>query len=133
MPQVDVNWTWVLVGAVVAMIIGAVWYGVFAEPWMKAVGKKKEELKGTGMSYLWAFVFALVSTWALAMFVGMAGATTFGDGAMVGFWAWIVVAAAMAGNVLWEGRSWNLWMINAGNTLVTFLVVAGLLGMYPAA
>jgi len=133
-PQVDINWLWVLIGAITAMVIGAAWYAIFAEPWMKAAGLAKKDMKNvsTGMNYLWAFIFALISTWTLAWFVGLASATTFGNGAIVGFWVWIVVAAAMAGNTLWEQRSWSLWLLNAGNTLFTFLVVAGLLAMYPA-
>lgn len=38
-----------ILGAVVAyMVIGSIWYGVFAKPWMKLKNLKPEELTGQG-------------------------------------------------------------------------------------
>lgn len=133
MTEVTINWLAILYAVIASMVIGMIWYGVFATPWMKAIGKKKEDLQGgqtTGyvISIITAALMAYVLThWVTYMgvaFPDMTGATL---GASTAFWGWLgFVAPLSAMNTAWEGRSWNLWLINNGNHLVT-LVVMGMI------
>jgi hypothetical protein len=133
MPSVDVHWLAVIVAAVVNMVVGAVWYSkpLFAKEWSKLTGRKMEDMGGGGMGYGVAFVGALIQAWILAHFVVYAGSSSFTDGLVTGFWLWLgFVAVATAVNMVFEGRSWNLWKINAGYFLVVLLINGGLLAAW---
>ncbi len=130
-----VNFIAVLIAAVLAMVLGFLWYGpLFSKPWMKLVGMTKkdmEEQKGSmGKTYGMMFVSALLTAWILSNFVGYAGAQTWSAGAMVGFWAWLgFVATTMFSNVLFEKKPFPLFLIDAGYHLVNLLVMGAVLAM----
>ena len=131
-----VNYVAVLIAAVVTMVVGFAWYSkmLFADSWMKAAGidekKIKEKQKGMIVTMLIAFIGAVVTNYVLAMFIGYAGASTFIEGSFVGFWVWLgFFATTMMGVVLWEGRSWKLYFINAGHYLVALLLTGGVIAI----
>src|SRR3989344_1420959 len=117
MPNVDINIWAVIVAAVVIMVVGSFWYSksLFGKEWAKLVGRKLEEMSGGGKGYAVATAGALLQAYILAHFVQYAGATTFWDGIVTGFWLWLgFVAIVIAINVAFEGKSWVLWKINSG-------------------
>lgn len=121
----------VVLAVIVSMVIGAAWYGVFAEQWMKALGKKKSQMQGTAMSYAMQAVYALVMAYVLAHIVNYAHATTIMAGMQTGFWVWFgFVATTTAGANLWEGKGWDLWLINNGNYLLTLMAMGAILAVY---
>lgn len=133
MPNVDINVWAVIVAALVNMVAGTIWYskGLFGKEWAKLVGRKLEDMSGGGKGYAVAAVGALVQAYILAHFVQYAGATTFWDGIVTGFWLWLgFVAVIIAMNIVFEGRSWALWKINAGYFLVVLLITGGLLAAW---
>lgn len=133
MPDVDINIWAVLVAAVVNMVAGTIWYskGLFGKEWSKLVGRKLEEMSGGGMGYAVAAVGALVQAYILAHFVQYTGSTTFWDGLVTGFWLWLgFIAVAIAVNLVFEGRTWALWKINAGYFLIVLLINGGLLAAW---
>lgn len=133
MPSVDVNWLAVIAAAIVNMVVGALWYskGVFGKEWAKLTGRSLESMSGGGMGYGVAAVGALVQAWILAHFVAYAGSTTFFDGLVTGFWLWLgFVAVVTAVHLVFEGRSWALWKINAGYFFVVLLINGGLLALW---
>ena len=133
MPSVDVHWLAVIVAAVVNMVVGSVWYskGLFGKEWAKLTGRKLEDMSGGGKGYGVAAVGALVQSWILAHFVIYAGSDTFWKGLMTGFWLWLgFVAVTMAVGIMFEGRSWMLWKVNAGYFLVVLLISGGLLAAW---
>lgn len=133
MPDVTIDWVGVIVATVTAMVVGGIWYGpIFGESWMTYIGKTREELRAQGsigylVALLGAFVTAIVMTyvsqWALA--------EGFGEGAVVGIvmWAGFALSTVVTGAVF-EGRSWGLIMINSGNSLLTFLLVGGIVSAF---
>ncbi len=133
MPGVDIHWLAVIVAAVINMVVGMVWYSkmVFGKEWMKLTGRKMEEMSGGGIGYGVAAVGALVQSWILVHFITYAGDMTFWKGLVTGFWLWLgFVAITMAVNIVFEGRSWMLWKINAGYFLVVLLINGGLLAAW---
>ena len=133
MPDVDINIWAVLVAAVVNMVVGAFWYSksMFGKEWAKVVGRKLEEMGSGGKGYAIAMAGALVQAYVLAHFVQYAGATSFWDGLVTGAWLWLgFVAVVIAVNMVFEGRSWALWKINAGYFLVVLLINGGLLAAW---
>jgi hypothetical protein len=132
MPSVDVNWWAVLAAAVINMVIGAIWYSPsgFGKSWMKVTGHKM----GGGSpntAYAVSTIGALLQAWILVHFVRYAGSTTFWKGAWTGFWLWLAfVGVVMATNIVFEGRDWKIWKINAGYFLVVLVINAGLLAAW---
>jgi hypothetical protein len=133
MPSVDINWLALLVAAVVNMVVGALWYSpkLFGKPWAKLLGKKVGDMGDANIGYAVSAIGALVQVWVLVHFVRYAGALTFVKGAVVGFWLWLAfVAVVMAMDVVFEGRNWKFWQINAGYFLVVLLINGGLLAAW---
>ncbi len=133
-------WAIILV-AVINMVIGFLWYGpVLGKVWMKEMGFTKESMdaqkaKGMTTSYVLMLVGALVMAYVLAVGVLFGVAYTKTGGAMggltAGFWYWLgFVAPVTMGSVLWEGKSWKLWALNAGYYLVVMLVGGAILGAW---
>jgi hypothetical protein len=128
--DITINYWAVLVAAVANIIIGSVWYSVFSRQWLQAIGKKKEELSNPQNGYIASIITALITAYVLAYFVGLVEATMVADGAQLGFWIWLgFVGTYTAMAYAWEGRSWNLWLINNGNQLLTLVVMAGILAV----
>ena len=56
----------VIVGTVVTQFAGAFWFSAFAEPWMRGLGKTREDFKNTDSS---PFVLAALAMFALSVFM----------------------------------------------------------------
>lgn len=130
--MVEVNWVAILLAALASMVIGAIWYGVFSKTWLKAMGKKKEDLKGSGLGYLWTALAAIVTADVLAHFIVFSRLyfpemSDVSLGASTAFWAWLgFVFTYMIMTNVWEHKSWMLVWLSAGNQLLS-LVAMGLI------
>lgn len=131
---VPINYMAVFVAAVVSMIIGFIWYGpLFGKPWMKEMGLTKEKMeaskkKGMAKQYAILFVGSLFMAYVLhhaTIFAGsylhMTGAPA---GLMSGFFNWLgFIAPVSLGSVLWEGKSWKLWLITNSYYVVSLMAM----------
>ena len=136
---VAVNYLTVLVAAVTSIIISGLWYSplLFGNLWvhlsgidMKKVNAMKKESK-VGRSYFWAFVMTLITCYVLAHFVAYVDATTFGGGAVLAFWVWLGFMVPLSLNdVLWGGKSFKLFLLNAAHHLIALIVAAGILAVW---
>lgn len=137
--MIPINYMAVILAAIVQMALGALWYGpLFGKPWLSAVGFTDEHIKavkakGMGGSYTLMAVGALVMSWVLATFIGSAeahyGIWSAGFGAHIAVLLWLgFVAPVTLGSVLWEGRSWKLWFLNAGYYFVGICIMGAILG-----
>jgi hypothetical protein len=132
MPDVTVDWVGIIVATVAAMVIGAVWYGVFGNTWVSLIGKTREELRANGgLGYLIAALGAFVTAIVMTYVTQWAQVDGFGEGAIVGLvmWAGFTFSTLVTGAVF-EGRPWGLIMINSGNSVLTFLVVGGIVAAF---
>lgn len=134
MEPTSVSYVAVLVATVAAMAVGFLWYSlpVLGTAWMKAVGLKEEDIKkGPGLGYAGAVVANIVTAYVLGHFINYVDASTVTAGAVTGFWAWLgFVAATMAMNYIFEGRSVKLYAINAGMQLVALIVMGMILAAW---
>jgi len=126
----DINFVAVVAAAVASMVVGYLWYGpLFGKTWMKLTGMKemgnKDEMP---KAYLLTFVGALLSAYVLAVILGLTKTIDLAGSLTVAFWVWLgFLAPLLLGGVLWEGKSWNLYFLNASQKLVDLLVVAAVL------
>lgn len=137
MPEVDLNYWAIVVGAVVSFVIGMVWFrpSVFGNAWMEAMGKTAKELEPPkekiGQLMAGAAVGGLVLSYILAHFVDYTGAKTIAEGAQTGFWLWLgFVAPFLYVNSSFEGRTITYWYVTAGNQLVTLVVIGSILAVW---
>ena len=137
-PPVDINYWAILVSAVSSFILGLLWYSplLFGKPWMKMMGftqQHMEEAKKKGMArlYIGNFVTTLIMVYILSHFVDYAQAKTITDGLQLGLWVWLgFIATLLFGSILWEGKPFKLFLINAGYRLVELLIVASILSAW---
>jgi len=133
MQDVDLNYVAVVVAAVIPMLLGALWYStaLFARPWMRAVDRTEQELKGAQLGYVISAVGALLMSYALARIVRWAEVDDLWNGALVGLLVWVgFVATVLAVTTYFAGRPRQLWLINAGYQLVALVLVGALHGVW---
>ena len=141
MVDVPVNYVAVVIAAVVNMIVGFVWFGpLFGKKWvslMKFSPQHMEDAKKKGMNklYVIAFIGSLLMAYVLEHVLVFASAYThttgISAGMMVGFWNWLgFVVPVLLATVLWEGKSWKLWVLNAAYYLVALLIMGSILAYW---
>ena len=134
METASLNYWAILVSALSALLIGGVWYSpaVFGKIWMRENGFTEESLKSGNMAKIFGltFLLSLVAAINLAMFLGPD--TTMSLGAVYGFLAGFGWVAMFIGTTyLFERRSFALFAINAGYSVVTLTVMGLIIGAWP--
>ena len=135
--EVEINVWGVVLAAVAAMIIGAVWYAkaLFGNEWMKQAKinedqAKKEAPKAMFVMAVMAFVAAFVLAHVTYLSDVFFADTSYQMAAIQsGFLMWLgFVLYAQLSNAMFEQRPPRLTMINVGNSLVTFLAMGAVIG-----
>lgn len=132
----SVNYLAVIVCAVIYFMLGGLWYSklLFANPWMKAMGKTPEELKAQGnpiAGYILSFIGSLLTAFMLSVAIDYVGAASLIDGAKIGFYIWLGFAVTtLTPAYYFECRPKALFLIYSGYTLVAFVIMGGILGAW---
>ena len=128
----EINYLSVVLAALSAFFIGYLWYSVlFAKQWQKLIGMSGEgKTDGTpnlGRLLIGSLVLEIVMAFVLAAFIGSEANWLFGlfAGFAVGF-GWVGLALGV--NYMFEGKSFKLWLINAGYNTVVFSVMGLIIG-----
>jgi len=128
-----INYWAILVSALSTFLIGGLWYSpaVFGKAWMRENGLTEEALKNGNMTKIFglAFVLALVAAVNLAMFLGPEVNVMMGAfyGFLAGF-GW--VAMFIGTHYLFERKSFKLFLINAGYSIVALTVMGVIIGAW---
>ena len=86
------NYWAVLMAAVAAWMLGALWYSMLAKWWMEAAGVTNPRMEYSArafLPYVIAFVAALVMAWVLAGIMGHLGRLTIKNGVISGAFCWL--------------------------------------------
>lgn len=116
----------VLVAALSTFLIGGLWYSpaVFGKAWMRENGFTEEGMKNSNMVKIFglAFFLALIAAVNLAMFMGPEDKPEMGAlwGFLAGF-GW--VATFVGTHYLFERKSFRLFLINAGYSIVSLTLM----------
>ena len=119
----------IVAATVAAMVIGGIYYapkvlGARMMEMTKAAYIDRDPMRAMVKQVGFALVTALVMAWLFGQF-GVAGMS---NGVMAGLGVALIVIFADAGQTNFSGQPWSLWVLNAGNWLITFAVMGGLLG-----
>ncbi len=131
--DVVINYWAVLVAAISSFVIGGLWYApfLFGKVWQKAVGLSDDELKSASMGKTFgiSFVLSVIISYGMANFFGPEVNMNMGImyGAMT---ALFFVIPSMGTNSLFEHHKLNLFLINAGYNLVTYVVIGTIIGAW---
>jgi Protein of unknown function (DUF1761) len=135
----ETNVSIVLVGAVVSMIVGSIWYGpLFGKKWMEICGvgsmdeaKRKQMQKEALPLYGAQFLLSLLQVYILMNLIAWTG----GPGMGVAFFMWLgFVMPTVAASAMWNNDTssikWARFLIQAGFQLVLFLIYGYGIGMW---
>jgi hypothetical protein len=123
----------VLVAALSTFLIGGLWYSpaVFGKAWMRENNLSEEELKKSNTAKIFsiAFILAIIAAINLAMFMGPEDKPAMGAlwGFLAGF-GW--VATFVGTHYLFERKSFTLFLINAGYSIVSLTVMGVILAAW---
>lgn len=123
----------VIAAAVSTFLIGGLWYSpaLLGKVWMRENGFTEESLKGSNMAKIFglAFLLALIAAVNLAMFLGPENRPEMG--ALWGFAAGFGWVATFLGTIyLFERKSFTLFIINAGYSVVALTVMGIILAAW---
>lgn len=131
LPNIDLNLIAVLVAAVTAMALGALWYSplMFGNIWMKLSGMTKGDInktkkRGVGKLYLAGFIGSLLMSYVLSFLIYATGSTNMGDGVKIGMitWAGFVIPLLLS-SILWEGKPLKLYILNVTYWLISLVLM----------
>lgn len=128
-----INWLAAIAGAVLAFVVGSVWYSpvLFSKTWQREVKLTDADIRAGNMALTFgsAFVLTLIGAVLLAGYLGPE--PELGDALLAG----LVVGAGFISTAigvvyLFERRTMTLFLINAGYQVVTYVVIALVLGLW---
>jgi hypothetical protein len=138
-----VNYLAVLIAAILAWLLGGVWYHVLAAQWLAAHGKSREAFaaemqarRGTPAFYfpfVLAFVALLVMAWVLAGTMAHVGPITIRNGIVSAIFVWFgFVLTTIAVNYAFARNKPMLTVIDAGHWLAVLVLMGLVLGVFGA-
>ena len=132
--QVQVNYLAVVVAALVNFLLATLWYTVlFGKAWKKLTGISEMKPKGSNivLAFIGSFLLSYVLYHSLVFgdyYTHMSGVS---GGLMGGFFDWLgFIAPVTLMLVLYEKRSWKLWLLDNGFWLVSLLVMGAMLSAW---
>lgn len=141
--MVPVNYTAVLVSALLSMVLGSLWYGpLFGSIWTKLMGWTKADMakgaanksammKSYAIQAVGSFLMAFVLAHALVFAKAYLHEEGISAGLQTGFWNWLgFIVPVTLTSVLWEGKPWKLWLINNSYNLVALCSMGVLLSLW---
>lgn len=136
----EINYMAVLACGVIAMVLGAIWYGpLFGKAWLKVIGasdadlKARKEMQKKAMPlYGIQFLLVLFQVYVLAYFIK---GWTEVSGVENALWIWAAfVMPTVAAGAMWNNDSskvaWSRFLIQAGYQLVLFVIFGYILGVW---
>lgn len=140
----NINYLAVLVSAIVAMVIGYLWFGpLFGKKWSKSNGmaewseeKRRQAMKSMGSSYVFTFILALITAWVLAgviwfMAAAGSGSADWMSGVKAAFMMWLgFVLPIKLGDKFWGSKKMETTVIELGNQLVTLAAMGIILSLW---
>lgn len=137
---VDVNYWAVLLAALSTMIVGSIWYTprVFGNYWMRVAKVDNTGDRGAVGPILTTLIVSFISAWVLAITTQVAWIALDGNYLLMaittGLMLWAgFTAARFITHDAFEGRPAGLTILNIAHELVTVLVMALIIGVWPPA
>lgn len=138
--MLTIDLTSVLVAAVAAFIVGFMFHGpLFGKLWMKLADihpTGKEKFSDMIPQMLKNLLANIICAYVLVMFIFTTASYYNNVGNVIGgmgiaFWAWLgFVVTSTSMDVIWMGKSKNLWLFEVVSSLVSFLVMGAIIASW---
>jgi hypothetical protein len=123
----DVSILAIILAVVANMVLGALWYSplLFANIWMKNLGKTMEEVNkgGANIGYALTTIGGVFTAYVLSLFIHLLDIPTIFDGALIGFLVGLVAAFRELSPTFFESRKFTLFFISAGYHIVSLTIM----------
>jgi len=137
MPQVHINFLAVVVAAVVAFIIGGLWYSplLFAKLWVNAHGYSEEQVKdmqkGAGKAYAVTLVCDFLIALAIAVLAGYIHLEHCVQGLKLGLlvWAGFAMPLGLTAN-MFSGKRITVFYIDTAYQLVYLVIMGAIIAVW---
>ena len=127
----SVNVWAVLVAGAAYFVTGAVWYGVFAEPWMAGIGKTRDQLQSRPIDYVVSLICEIGVAYGVAVGLNAFAAMGVAEAIFVAAVLWLAFSLLPAiVHYAYEERRLSLLLINKGYDLVGMVVAAVILSVW---
>jgi len=133
----NINYLAVVVATLASFAIGSLWYSplLFGKGWQKAVNLSEDDIKNSNMFKTFGFSFILMFIMALGVALFQQGhdnATSTALGGLIHglFLAIFFVATSYGVNMLYQQKSFKLWLIDAGYQTVLLAVMGLIIGAW---
>ena len=139
--MIELNWIAIVLAALSTMVVGSLWYGpLFGKVWTKLAKVKTDPNFGPAQAvplYLTAFIGSMITAIVLAVSAFVAhdfyGGSFLWVTVVVGAVLWLGFTAARVNmHDSFEGRPKELTMLTVVHELVTILIMAVIIGVWPA-
>lgn len=134
MREIPIHFLAVVGAAIAKMAIGALWYSpaLFLNHWLKLSGVTEQQMKaGMARALAVEFIGSLLMAFVLVHAIRYAGATTVPEGMAVGFFNWLgFVAVVTIGNVTYQRKPFELFLLINGYLLTSLLVMGAILAVW---
>lgn len=128
------NYLAILVAAIVAFIIGAIYYGALGKPWMKAAkidpAGSKPAMAGLLIN---SFVMELILAFVTAGMIGHLGSgqVTPLNGIVSGVFIWAgFIFTTLSVNQRYQGYGWDLTLIDGLHWLLVMIGIGATIGFF---
>lgn len=125
------NYLAVLIAAIAAFALGAIYYGVLGKPWMKAARIDAASAQMSPVLFAISFVSELVMATMVAGVVGHLGPdqVTLTNGVVSAFFLWLgFVATTIVVNHRYQGFGWDLSLIDGVHWLLVLVAMGAIVG-----
>jgi hypothetical protein len=133
----SINYLAVIVGGIISFVLGSVWYNpnVFGKTWQRELGFTDEDLKGANMAKIFGSSLVLMLIMSMGMAILIQGHFTeevnlisgLKHGLYIGL---IFVSTSMGINMLYQRKSFTLWVIDAGYQVLILCIMGAVLGAW---
>ena len=129
----SVEYLGVFLSGLAAFAVGAAWYMILAERWMKAVGRTKKDMEAdkSPAPFVIAFVAAELAAGAMGFFMWLADLSGPSEGLALGLGIGALIAAPwIVLHYAFAGRPFALWWIDGLHTVLALAVAGMVLGFF---
>ena len=133
----NINYLAVLVAAIASFAFGALWYGtaLFGQAWQKELGFTDEYLQEGNMGKIFGSSFVLMLLMSFGMGMLVQGHYTeevdWLSGLYHGLYVGVLFVATGYGvNILYQRRSFKLWVIDSSYQIVILALMGAILGAW---
>lgn len=136
MISTTLNYVAILVAAMAAFAVGALWHGpLFGKMWMHLIGFKLQDMKKMKVSpkksMTLGFISLLVVAFVMANLVQLVGATTLTGALVLTAFLWLGISAPLLlGGYLWENKSFALFCFSATYRFIELLIIVAIVTMW---